>query len=190
MYERFLASFPPDDNERPSDFPAGALEDIPGFREICGVGAGKSFGNGIVRIHSKAQIGQAARLIEEAFPECSGAIPIAKDWLGRQYVVPGGRRSTLMLIEPGSGDVFEVDCGIEELFNTEMPADPVTYLASDLFIDWTSVSDEVVPCGKCVGFKVPLFLGGAGAVENLEISDEEVYWSLIGQMRSSITGSA
>lgn len=190
MYERFLASFPPDGNEPPSDFPDGALENLPGFRELCDVGAGMSFGNGIVRIHSKAQIVRAARLVGEAFPECSGAIPIAKDWLGRQYVVPEGRQPMLMLIEPGSGDVFEVDCGIEELFNTEMPADPVTYLASDLFSEWASVSDEVVPCGKCVGFKVPLFLGGAGAVENLEISDEEVYWSLIGQLRSNMFGSA
>jgi hypothetical protein len=190
MYEHFLKSFPPDDDEQPSYFRPGALSEVPGLCELLAIGAGKSFGNGILRIHSKAEMDRATRLISEAFPEWVGSVPVAKDWLGRQYVVPARRFSTLMLIEPGSGEVFEVDCGIEELFDAEMPADPVTYLASDLFHEWASVNAAVIQIGKCVGFKVPLFLGGAGSVDNLEISDEGIYWSLIGQLRSGVLGSA
>lgn len=35
---------------------------------------------------------------------------------------------------------------------------------------------------QCVGYKRPLFLGGKDAVENLELSEVEVYWHLMGQL--------
>jgi hypothetical protein len=37
---------------------------------------------------------------------------------------------------------------------------------------------------RCVATKVPFFLGGKDSVENLEIIDLEVYWSLSGQLRN------
>jgi Domain of unknown function (DUF1851) len=36
---------------------------------------------------------------------------------------------------------------------------------------------------QCVGYQVPLFLGGKDSLENLEITDLDVYWSLSGQLR-------
>jgi hypothetical protein len=36
---------------------------------------------------------------------------------------------------------------------------------------------------QCAGYKVPLFLGGKDSLENLEVIDLEVYWSLSGQLR-------
>jgi hypothetical protein len=35
---------------------------------------------------------------------------------------------------------------------------------------------------KCVGYKVPLFLGGEDEISNLDELDMEVYWSIIGQL--------
>ncbi len=35
---------------------------------------------------------------------------------------------------------------------------------------------------ECVGYRKPLFLGGQDVIDNLEISDMEVYWSLCGQL--------
>jgi hypothetical protein len=37
--------------------------------------------------------------------------------------------------------------------------------------------------GHCVGFRSPLFLGGQDSVDNLELTDLDVYWSLSGQLR-------
>jgi hypothetical protein len=34
-----------------------------------------------------------------------------------------------------------------------------------------------------VGYKVPLFFGGQDAVENLELADLDIYWSISGQFR-------
>ena len=36
---------------------------------------------------------------------------------------------------------------------------------------------------ECVGYRVPLFLGGQDVVDNLEVSDLGVYWSLCAQLR-------
>jgi hypothetical protein len=36
---------------------------------------------------------------------------------------------------------------------------------------------------ECAGYKVPLFLGGKDSTSNLEVSNTEVYWSLMGGLR-------
>jgi hypothetical protein len=36
---------------------------------------------------------------------------------------------------------------------------------------------------ECVGYRTPLFLGGSDDVANLEISDIDVYWTIMGQLR-------
>jgi hypothetical protein len=44
-----------------------------------------------------------------------------------------------------------------------------------------------VPLGfdQCVGYDVPLFLGGADTIENLHVEDIDVYWSLTAQLRAA-----
>ena len=39
---------------------------------------------------------------------------------------------------------------------------------------------------NCVGYKVPLFLGGKDAISNYEETDMEVYWSISAQIISQI----
>jgi hypothetical protein len=34
-----------------------------------------------------------------------------------------------------------------------------------------------------VGYRVPLFLGGSDTLENLEVTDLDVYWTICGQLR-------
>jgi hypothetical protein len=112
--------------------------------------------------------------------------PLAKDWLGRQFALDfagaGVAAPRLLLIEPGPAEAFDVECGIVQLFDVDMVDDPATFLAADLFAEWRRAGGETPRSSQCVGFKVPLFLGGEGDVSNLEMSDEEVYWSLLGQL--------
>jgi Domain of unknown function (DUF1851) len=58
-------------------------------------------------------------------------------------------------------------------------------LAASFFASWARANPELLPLGamQCAGYKVPLFLGGKDSVDNLEIVDLEVYWSLSGQLR-------
>jgi hypothetical protein len=92
------------------------------------------------------------------------------------------------LIEPGSGDVFEIDESFADYFNVDVVDDPDTFLAADLFQDWQSAGGRLPGDGECVGFKVPLFLGGAGAASNLELTDLGVYWSFAAQLRARAQG--
>ncbi|MEU9241694.1 T6SS immunity protein Tdi1 domain-containing protein [Streptomyces sp. NPDC048385] len=192
MYENFLTAYPADKDGKAEPFSNSPLMGVDGFRELARLGAGKGFGGGIIRIHSKQESDRAACLIADAFPEYRGVVPVAKDWLGRQYAVPVEgclpRAGMILLIEPGSGEAFEIDCGLIELFDQEMVNDPLTFLAADLFSEWKQAHPEPIHAGKCAGFKVPLFLGGEGSVENLEVTDESVYWNLFGQLRKQATG--
>ncbi|WP_157856345.1 DUF1851 domain-containing protein [Actinacidiphila yeochonensis] len=193
MYENFLAAYPEDAGDEARHATGYLLMEMTGGQELMALGAGKSFGGGIVRIHDVDQSRRAAILIGEAFPEYRDRIvPFAKDWLGRQFAVPA-RNGTpiagqILFIEPGSGDAFVIDATLVDLLDREMVEDPDTFLAADLFSEWRLGNSEQIAAEKCVGFKVPLFLGGQGAVDNLEVSDEEVYWSLFGQLRSQVKG--
>lgn len=188
MFQRFRAAFPTDGgrNGEPLD---ASLRRLPGLAELATECSGLTFGGGLLAVHSQASASRASRLIAEAFPDFPGAYQaLAQDWLGRQFAVgvtPGtSYAQQVLLFEPGSGEAFEVDADIPRLFNVEFVSDPTTYLAADLFADWIRAGGRLGWPDGCVGFKVPLFLGGEGVVENLEPVDLEVYWSLLGQMRS------
>lgn len=87
-----------------------------------------------------------------------------------------------------SGGVYELDGTIPELLDQQMVDDPDTCLAQDLFSAWRAVHSKRASHGTCVGFKTPLFLGGDGTVENLEIVDEAVYWQIHGQLWAKVRG--
>lgn len=55
-----------------------------------------------------------------------------------------------------------------------------------MFRAWRELVPEVFEHGECAGYKVPLFLGGADEVSNVEKVDATVYWSITQQLRSSM----
>ena len=54
-------------------------------------------------------------------------------------------------------------------------------LASDLFSQWLESGGVAPQHDPCIGYKVPLFLHGSDTVDNLEVTDMDVYWSICGQ---------
>lgn len=190
MFENFVSIFPADVESALSPYRDPRLGSVAGYNELVRIGSGISFGAGILRVHSADEASRARSLVQQVFPGYVDIVPIAKDWLGRQFALDFAgadpRFPRLLLFEPGSAEVFDVECGIEQLFDVEIVADPVTFLAADLFSEWRDEGNVIPQSGQCVGFRVPLFLGGAGSVENLEISDEEVYWSILGQLQAKL----
>ncbi|MER5749970.1 hypothetical protein [Streptomyces sp. NPDC002088] len=193
MYENFLREYPPDNAPSAVAARDERLAMLDGYTELLQVGAGSSFGSGILYVHTPDEAEEVAQLILEAFPEFRGRIaPVAQDWLGRQYAVDLVRstanEAAFLLFEVGSGEAFEIDCGLPELLDAEFIEDPDTFLGADLYAEWTAEHAVPVPPRRCVGFKAPLFLGGHGEVSNLEDSDRSVYWSLMGQLRAAAQG--
>lgn len=52
--------------------------------------------------------------------------------------------------------------------------------------DWLASGGLHPTYGQCIGYKVPLFLGGKDDVSNLELSDLDVYWYAISQTLAKV----
>lgn len=39
---------------------------------------------------------------------------------------------------------------------------------------------------ECGGYRIPLFLGGEDSLENMEVSDMEVYWDMTDQLWEAV----
>lgn len=172
------------------------LNGIDGYATFAQEYAGASFRGGFYRVHDDQTGPQALSLVADAFPELSErACPFGYDWLGRQFAVDSGRVAAgdpqVLLLEPGTGEALEIPVGFSEFHEVELIEHPDAALASGFFRDWSSANHHELPLlrDQCVGYRVPLFLGGQDTVENLEVSDLDVYWSICGQLRRAETGS-
>ena len=194
MFKAFFEVHGPQAGSRPeAPWAAPELMVERGYAELARQVAGLVLGRGLLYFVTQDDGPIAQSAIQRGFPEFSDrAVPFARDWLGRHFAVDRGRRagsaSALLLLEPGSGEVFEIDGSLEQFFNVDLVEAPDTYLESELFELWRASGGEAPGVGECVGFKVPLFLGGAGSVDNLELSDVEIYWELCAQLRAAIRG--
>lgn len=192
MFERFRAEFAP----RRDAVDAGAawlherLAGIDGHAAFASEFAGASFDGGLYRVHDDRSGPQALAIIADAFPEfAQRACPFGYDWLGRQFAVDEGRvvggRPQVLLLEPGTAEALEIPVSFSELHDEELIDHIDAALAADFFASWSTSNADSLPLlrTQCVGYKVPLFLGGEDTVENLEVSDLDVYWSICGQLR-------
>ncbi len=158
-----------------------------GFIEFLSSFQGETFGNGIYRIHKLENIQKWNEEILQAFPEFKGRIScFAFDWLGRQFSLDNGRiengQPLIIMFEPGTGEALEIPCNFMDFHEIEIPSYHDACLASEFFEDWSDSNPEVIKHNECVGYKVPLFLGGEDLLNNLEKSDMEVYWHITSQL--------
>jgi len=128
--------------------------------------------------------------IGEAFPEfASRACPFGYDWLGRQFAIDTGRshagQPLVLLLEPATGEGLQIPLVFGAFHNEGLVEYRDAALASGFFNTWAQKHAGALPLaqGDCVGYQVPLFLGGRDTVDNLEVIDLEVYWTTCGQLR-------
>jgi hypothetical protein len=159
-----------------------------GYESFAERYAGCTFAQGLYRLHDALSGPRSMRLVLEAFPQLADrAVPFAYDWLGRQFALDSARteagQSLILLIEPGTGQALEIPLTFvafhEQLDELREPA-----LAGTFFAEWSAANPDSLPLqrSECVGYRIPLFLGGRDALENLEVIDLEVYWTLTAQL--------
>lgn len=187
MFERFLATFDPkgDTGITPS-----ASTTMSAWLDVAG---GQSFADGLYRVHTKESARSSDALVRHAFPEFAGRLAcFGYDWLGRQFATDTGRGKSddpeIMLLEPGTGDALEIPVSFSVFHDTELVDYTEEALALSFFEQWRRSGGAAPSPTECVGYKRPLFLGGADVVANLEISDLDVYWTIMGQLRSQAQG--
>lgn len=147
--------------------------------------------DGSYRPHQKDDVGHFTDLARAAFPafadriECFGA-----DWLGRQFAKDQGRMEAgeplVLMLEPGTGEALEIPASFATFHERELIAEPDAVAAFSFFKEWLSVGGAAPKYDQCIGYKVPLFLGGADAVANLTVSDFDVYWTISAQLLAKV----
>lgn len=154
--------------------------DIKSEREFLEVYNGKSFLNGLYRIHNLEDREKWNEIIGKTFPPAMGKIMVfGYDWLGRSFAIYN-ETDTVLMFEPGTGEAFDTDFNFYDFHNKEIPTNHLVCLALEYYEKWRKANNNyILPHNKCAGYKVPLFLNGKDVVENLEISDMEVYWEIM-----------
>jgi hypothetical protein len=156
---------------------------------------GATFSGGLYRVHDERSSAVAEGLISDAFPEFSDRARVfGYDWLGRQFALDfrrlqGGQPLVLML-EPGTGEALEIAANFVDFHDEEMVEFSDAVLAINFFDEWRAAHPDSIPLARdaCVGYKVPLFLGGEDTIVNLELSDLDVYWTIFGQLKRNFLG--
>lgn len=117
-------------------------------------------------------------VVESHYPKYKDNISvIGYDWLGRIFAVLKDQ-DCVKLFEIGTGEVLNIGCSLEKFLDEEIPNHSNECLAHSFFDEWKKENPDGFPYGSCVGYKIPLLLGGKDDISNLEVSDMEVYWYL------------
>jgi hypothetical protein len=190
MFERFLQSFrvSPAGQAVGRPWSDARLTSAAGYRELAARLAGCSVEDGLYRFHDAASGPSAVRMIAEAFPEFAGpTAPFGYDWLGRQFALAGPQ--LVLLFEPGTGIALDVPASFASFHEQELVDHHDAALASEFFETWSAANPNALPLARdrCVGYRVPLFLGGSDAIENLEVDDRDVYWSMCAELRRGVS---
>ena len=150
--------------------------------------------NGIYRLYSATEIVEWTKAVEDVFPDYTGRIRcFGRDWLCNQFCLDRGREQQageklILLFEIATGKVLKIPETFEGFHESLLIDDADAALAEQLFTRWRIDDPKPLSGSECVGYKVPLFLGGKDDFENLERTDSDVYWSLTGQMLMNTRG--
>lgn len=196
MFDRFRTRFKEDHGDRSDGRSAPIinpkLRDVTGFADFVAEFAGASFEGGVFRVHSSGSAAQATDLLRGAFPDLAERVVLfGYDWLGRQFALDFGRtreaEPQILLIEPGTGQALEIPTNFMEFCEVELITETNAALAVEFFDEWSMRTSRTHALAReqCVGYVVPLFLGGSDTVENLSITQLDVYWEVCGQMLRS-----
>lgn len=140
---------------------------------------GSTYEDGLYRIHSLLSSNIWTQITEKCFPNYAGKIKcFSFDWYGRQYAQNIKEENLLYMFDVATFEDFELPTSIEYFHNNLLVETKYDTLLVDEYEDWKEKNPEPIKFNQCVGFKVPLFLGGAEDLDNLELQDMELYWEI------------
>lgn len=187
MFDIFQGNFPRDPWARDGDERPYAVPSLPGLVQLFDQFGGVSFRGGLYRIIHPADLSDWQDRIHLAYPEFEGRIVcFGFDWLGRVFALDikrteGGQAGVIMF-EPGTGEALDIASNLRSFHGAELLEYGEAALAISFHEKWLAVGGAMPRYDQCIGYRMPVFLNGADEVENLEVSDIDVYWHLTGQL--------
>lgn len=148
---------------------------------------GMSFKNGLYRVISTDAAPAWNTRMGKAFPEFLGRVEcFSYDWLGRVYAVNNSQTAdgsvVILCFEPAAGEAMEIPGNIISFHNEELVEFFDEDLSAEFYNDWLSAGGAVPRYDQCIGHCKPLFLGGEDNVQNLGLTDLDVYWTVCEQL--------
>ena len=201
MFSKFQSCYRPDVfSKGPAiDWPLKSVEElvgsqVTGYPEFLRLVAHTSFEGGLIRFLLPG--GSTQPLLSDWNAPDGWAsrwrgyrnrlIVFAYDWLGRQIAFDRKRTVSgepmIAILEPGTGEVLEVPTNFMEFIEEELTEYHEAALASGFYREWRDGGGSVPQPSQCVGYKIPLFLGGTDTVDNLELIDLDVYVTICGAL--------
>lgn len=143
--------------------------------------------DGLYNIYDTDTCLKMTRLCLEFFGEFQGYIlAIGQDWLGYLYCADFSRlidgKPKIIVFDINTRDIMDTANSIEK-FHTVLAIDEVeSSFNLELYNQWKEHHKPIQKPGRCVGYRIPLALGGSDDIENMEEADTEVYWSITGHI--------
>lgn len=154
---------------------------------------GMQLKDGLFNVFDKDEILYWEDNVAELFPDLKGCFRLfGFDWLGRCFGADLRKEThgQIMMFDPGLVEAYELPCRFVDFVNEEIPERHDMCLESESFYEWKSYTGSILSPGHCVGYSVPLFLGGKDDFDNLEVTDMDVYWSINAQLKDAVSGMA
>lgn len=174
----------------PLPLPVSTEQDV---RDLILAHGGRTFEHGLYRVLRADQLAGAREAMERVFPEFRGRIePFGFDWLGRHFALDRGRvangSAQVLMLEVGAGEAMQIPASVAEFHNVELVEYADDALSVPFWRRWHELHPSELAHSECVGYRVPLFLGGADELTNLELIDLSVYVEICGQLRHKTRG--
>lgn len=187
MFDVFQSNFVRDLQKNEPLEESVTILNIPMLAEFFIKFGGASFNRGLYRTIHPSQLTEWQNRIHFAFPEFEGRVVcFGFDWLGRAFALDSARHegghAGVTMFEPGTGEALDIPSNLRSFHDNELIEFGEAALAISFYDRWLKISGAHPKYDQCVGYKTPLFLGGADEVENIEMSDIDVYWHLMGQL--------
>lgn len=146
-------------------------------QELLQAIGGLSFNGGLYRTHMLKDVPEWNATIATAWTETAGKVCcFGYDWGGRQLGLYGP--STVLQFSAGDLEMVEIPGDIEAFHNEVLVDMTEPALAVAYYEAWKDSGGAVPKHDECIGQKRPLFLGGEDWIENLELINLDVYWTV------------
>jgi hypothetical protein len=197
LFEKFREVYEPQRDAIPAG-PAwsdAVLDRVVGYPEFVSEFGGASFAGGLYRVHDAETGRLGAQLVRQAFPDAGARAHVfGYDWLGRQFAIDEDRmvhgEPQVLMLDVGAGEMLQVPASFVGFHEFELIEYPDASLAPEFFSQWAATAPGEIPLKRsaAVSYRIPLFLNGADTLENLELSDMDVMWTITGQLRVQLMG--
>jgi hypothetical protein len=189
MLEPFLAANREDKQDSVRNVKPRAIDMLetsaPDVYELLSKLGGKSFANGLYRVHTFRSSLYWTKQLKKYFPNYPNVYCYGFDWAGCMYCVSQNsagkksRKSRLYLFDPADLQVHELQQSVVGFHNEDL----VLYRDETLLTKQFRAAKKhckliTLAFDQCIGYTTSLFLGGRDNVKNRSLWSLEVYWQL------------